>query len=250
MTAFTPGCVRASRPKKRSLPLILLGGLHAAKCSLNRRTLHKKQRALRIWEGIPQHGHRRNRTTPARRSARRRRCDFHAMGRPGKLEIIADQADGDAARPVARLFAGRRRARCRPSPRTRARAYDYTDERQSGRRHLQRHRHPRPRQSRRARLQAGDGRQGGAVQALRRRRLHRPRGRHRGRRRVHQLRALPRPDLRRHQPRGHQGARLLHHRAAPARADGHPGLPRRPARHRDHRRRRPDQRAATSPAAT
>jgi malate dehydrogenase (oxaloacetate-decarboxylating)(NADP+) len=34
-----------------------------------------------------------------------------------------------------------------------------------------------------------------------------------------------RPDLRRHQPRGHQGAGVLHHRAAPARADGHPGLP-------------------------
>ena len=31
---------------------------------------------------------------------------------------------------------------------------------------------------------------------------------------------------------------------AAARADGHPGLPRRPARHRDHRHRRPDQRAA------
>ena len=50
-------------------------------------------------------------------------------------------------------------------------------------------------------------------------------------------------DLRRHQSRGHQGAGMLHHRAAPARADGHSRLPRRPARHRDHRRRRPDQRA-------
>ena len=68
--------------------------------------------------------------------------------------------------------------------------------------------------------------------------------------RVHQLRALSRPLLRRHQPRGHQGAGVLHHRGAAARADGHPGLPRRPARHRDHRRRRPDQRARTSPAAT
>ena len=37
--------------------------------------------------------------------------------------------------------------------------------------------------------------------------------------------ALSRPVLRRHQSRGHQGARLLHHRAAAARADGHPGLP-------------------------
>ena len=55
--------------------------------------------------------------------------------------------------------------------------------------------------------------------------------------------ALSRPVLRRHQSRGHQGAGLLHHREPAARADGHPGLPRRPARHRDHRRRRPDQRA-------
>ena len=36
---------------------------------------------------------------------------FHSQGRPGKLEIVADQADGDAARPVARLFA--RASRCR-----------------------------------------------------------------------------------------------------------------------------------------
>ena len=35
---------------------------------------------------------------------------FHSQGRPGKLEIIADQADGDAARPLARLFARRRGA--------------------------------------------------------------------------------------------------------------------------------------------
>ena len=53
---------------------------------------------------------------------------------------------------------------------------------------------------------------------------------------------LMEPTLRRHQPGGHQGARMLHHRADAARADEHPGLPRRPARHRDHRRRRPDQR--------
>ena len=39
---------------------------------------------------------------------------------------------------------------------------------------------------------------------------------------------------RRHQPRGHQGARVLLHRAEAARAHEHPGVPRRPARHRDH----------------
>jgi malate dehydrogenase (oxaloacetate-decarboxylating)(NADP+) len=33
------------------------------------------------------------------------------------------------------------------------------------------------------------------------------------------------PLLRRHQPRGHQGPGLLHHRVTPARADGHPRLP-------------------------
>ena len=35
---------------------------------------------------------------------------------------------------------------------------------------------------------------------------------------------------------------LLHHRAAAEGAARHPGLPRRPARHGDHRRRRPHQR--------
>ena len=50
--------------------------------------------------------------------------------------------------------------------------------------------------------------------------------------------------LRRHQPRGHQSPGMLHHRAAAARADGHPGVPRRPARHRDRRRGRADQRDA------
>ena len=52
-----------------------------------------------------------------------------------------------------------------------------------------------------------------------------------------------RADLRRDQPRGHQGAGLLRRRAALPRADEDPGLPRRPARHRDRRRRGGDQRA-------
>ena len=64
----------------------------------------------------------------------------------------------------------------------------------------------------------------------------------RGRAAVHRLRRAARAELRRHQPRGHRRARLLRHRADAARADEHPGLPRRPARHRDHHRRRPDQR--------
>ncbi len=154
----------------------------------------------------------------------RKRSTSMRMGRPGKLEINADQADGDAARPVARLFAGRRRAG-EGDRRGSGHGLRLHDARQHGRGHLQRHGHPRSRQSRRAGLQAGHGRQVGALQALRRRRFHRPRSRYRECRRVHQLRALPRPLLRRHQSRRHQGAGLFHHRAAPARADGHPGFP-------------------------
>ena len=55
--------------------------------------------------------------------------------------------------------------------------------------------------------------------------------------------ARARADLRRHQPRGHQGAGVLLHRAQAARADEDPGLPRRPARHGDRRRRGDPQRA-------
>ena len=50
------------------------------------------------------------------------------------------------------------------------------------------------------------------------------------------------PTLRRHQPRGHQGAGVLLHREEAARAHEDPGLPRRPARHGDHLGRRAAQR--------
>ncbi len=52
-----------------------------------------------------------------------------------------------------------------------------------------------------------------------------------------------RAGLRRHQPGGHLGAALLRDRAAAARDARHPGLPRRPARHRDRRARRAPERA-------
>ena len=55
---------------------------------------------------------------------------------------------------------------------------------------------------------------------------------------------LARADLRRHQPRGHQGAGVLLHREEAARADEDSGLPRRPARHRDRRRRGDPERTA------
>ena len=59
-----------------------------------------------------------------------------------------------------------------------------------------------------------------------------------------------RAHLRRHQPRGHQGAGLLLRRAQAARAHEDPGLPRRPARHRDHRRRGAAERAEGGRART
>ncbi len=153
------------------------------------------------------------------------RSIMHRQGRPGKIEIIAHQAAGHPARPGAGLFAGRRGAgACAiaedPSP-----AYDYTTKGNlvavisNGT----------------AVLGLGDlgalaskpVMEGKAVLFKRFADVdsHRSGSRHQGRRRVHQLRALSRPDLRRHQPRRHQGAGVLHHRAAPARADGHPGLP-------------------------
>ena len=42
-------------------------------------------------------------------NARQAALDYHEFPRPGKLEIRRDQADGEPARPRARLFAGRRR---------------------------------------------------------------------------------------------------------------------------------------------
>ncbi len=142
---------------------------------------------------------------------------FHSRGRPGKLEIVATKPmatqrdlslaySPGVAVPVKAIAA---------DPSTRLRLHRA---RQHGRGHHQRHRHSRPRQSRRAGGQAGDGGQGGPVQALRRHRLDRSRSRHRGPRRIHQRRASSRALVRRHQSRGHQGAGVLHHRRAPARS--------------------------------
>ena len=117
--------------------------------------------------------------------------------------------------------------------------------RQPGRGDHQRHRGARPRRHRPARRQAGDGRQGRAVPEVRRHRRVRHRDRRARPRQAGRHHRLAGADLRRHQPRGHQGAGMLHRRAQAARADEHPGVPRRPARHRDHRRRRRAQRAGS-----
>jgi len=106
-----------------------------------------------------------------------------------------------------------------------------------GRRHQQWHRGARLGQHRRPRRQAGDGRQGSALQAVRRHRRLRSRNRHHRPRGADPHRQAPRADFRRHQPGGHPRSRLLRDRAPSQGRDEHPGLPRRPARHRHHLRR-------------
>ena len=107
----------------------------------------------------------------------------------------------------------------------------------------QRHGRARPRQHRPAGRQAGHGRQGLPVQEVRRHRRvrHRDQRARSGQARRHHRQ--PRADFRRHQSRGHQGARVLLHREEAARAHEDPGVPRRPARHGDRRRGGDPQRA-------
>ncbi len=95
-----------------------------------------------------------------------------------------------------------------------------------------------------ARRQAGDGGQGRPVQEIRQYRLLRPRSRRIRSRKAGRNRLRAGTDLRRDQPRRHQGAGLFHRRTNLPRADEHPGVSRRPARHGDRRRRRGDERAA------
>ena len=172
---------------------------------------------------------------------------FHSEGRPGKLEVVATKPMA-TQRDLSLAYSPGVAVPVLAIAEDPSRAYDYTVKGNMVGRHHQRHRHSRARQSRRARLETGDGRQGRPLQALRRHRFDRSRSRYRGSGGIHQRRQLSRPDLRRHQSRGHQGAGVLHHRGAPARIDEHPGLPRRPARHGDHRGRRHDQRDASDRA--
>ena len=125
---------------------------------------------------------RRNRPTFTDQEA----LQFHAQGRPGKLEVVptkpmATQRDlslaysPGVAVPVLAIAAD-------PSL-----AFDYTTAVQHGGGDQQRYGDPRARQSRGAGVQTRDGRQGGSVQAFRRRGFHRSRGRHGRPGRLHQF---------------------------------------------------------------
>ena len=174
-----------------------------------------------------------------RRKARRtapRRARVPRVPDAGQDRDRGDQADDQPARPGAGLFARRRRGlrgdRRRPGQRL-----PLHRARQPGRGDHQRHRGAGPGRHRPAGRQAGDGRQGRAVQEVRRHRRVRHRDQREEPRQAGRRDRRAGADLRRHQPRGHQGAGLLLRRAQAARAHEDPGVPRRPARHRDHRRR-------------
>ena len=160
---------------------------------------------------------------------------FHRYPRPGKLEIQATKPLGNQ-RDLALAYSPGVAAPClaiarRSRPRRRLHGT-----RQSRRGALQRHRRPRPRQYRPAGRQAGDGRQGGPVQEVRRyRRL-----RHRDRReRASSASSTSSP--RSSRPSAASISRTSRRRNASrsrssfARAHEDSRLPRRPARHRHHR---------------
>ncbi len=155
---------------------------------------------------------------------------------PGQAGHCRDQADGQPARPGAGLLARRGRGlrgdRHRPGQRL-----PLHRARQPGGGDHQWHRGAGPGRYRAAGRQAGDGRQGRAVQEVRRYRCLRHRGQREERRPAGRGDRRAGAHLRRHQSGGHQGAGLLRRRAQAARAAEDSGLPRRPARHR-HRRRR------------
>ena len=164
--------------------------------------------------------------------------EYHRLPTPGKISVsptkgLTNQHDLSLAYSPGVAYACLAIATTRARPPRSPRAPIWS------RVITQRHGRAGPRQYRPARRQAGDGGQGLPVQEVRRHR----RVRHRDRRdRPRQDRRHHRgagADLRRHQPGGHQGARMLHRRAQAARAHEDPGLPRRPARHRHHRLRRP-----------
>jgi hypothetical protein len=101
---------------------------------------------------------------------------YHRYPRPGKLEIQATKPLGNQ-RDLALAYSPGVAAPCLADSRQSGRRRGLYRALQPGRRGLQRHGRARAWQHRSARLQAGDGRQGGAVQEIRRHRRVRHRDR-------------------------------------------------------------------------
>ena len=127
---------------------------------------------------------------------------------PGKIAIVATKPLANQ-RDLALAYSPGVAAACKAIVADPARSLEPDRARQSGRRHHQRHGGARPRRHRPARRQAGDGGQGGPLQEIRRHRRLRHRDRRARSRQAGRHHRRARADLRRHQSRGHQGARML-----------------------------------------
>ena len=134
----------------------------------------------------------------------------------GKIEVTSKVPLQHPRRPVDGLHPGRRPGQhgARREPRRRLAADHQGQHRRRGHRRLRR---ARPRQHRPGRRAAGDGGQGGAVQAVRRHRRVADLPGQPGHRRDRPGRRDDRAGLRRHQPRGHRRPALLRDRGAAAR---------------------------------
>ena len=171
-----------------------------------------------------------DRLDPRRQGPRLRRP--HDADAPRRQDLGREQVPAeDPRRPLDGLHA-RRRPRLPGHPRRPRQGLRVHDQEEHGRHRLRRQRRARPGQHRPRGGDAGDGGQGDAVQGVRRRRRLPDLPRHPGRRRDRQGGGADRADLRRHQPRGHLRPALLRDRGAAEGVARHPGLPRRPARHR------------------
>ena len=182
--------------------------------------------------------------SPAEQALREAALDYHRQPVRGKISIaptkpLSNQRDLSLAYSPGVAYACLAIA---DDPALRRRVHQPL---QPGGRGHQRHRGAGAGRHRPAGRQAGDGRQGLPVQEVRRHRRVRHRTGREGPRQAGRHRRRARAHARRHQPRGHQGAGVLHDRAQAARAHEHPGVPRRPARHRDHQRRGAAQRPRT-----
>ena len=141
--------------------------------------------------------------------------EYHRQLPPGKISVpptknLTNQRD------LALAYTPGVAAACDEIVRDPARGAQPDGARQPGRRRHQRHRGAGPGRDRPARREAGDGRQGGALQEVRRHRLFRHRDRRARSGQAGRDHRRARADVRRHQSRGHQGAGVLLRRAQAA----------------------------------
>ena len=151
-------------------------------------------------------------------SSAKPRSTITAFPTPGKISVTPTKGMTNQ-RDLALAYSPGRGGALPGDPEGPARGLRLHRQGQSGGGDHQRHRRAGPGQHRRAGRQAGDGGQGLPVQEVRRHRRVRHRDRRDRPRQAGRDHRLAGADLRRHQPRGHQGARVLR-RSRPGCASG------------------------------